>query len=244
MMKTNIDTCPICGSLTEFAFKVPFRDGKPNLDGSNYNPDVEYNYCGVCKLYYSKTQRTWTDKDFLDQVYNARYAGYDSDITNANGNRPNAMYRLMHDEFQNYLKSNAYILDYGCGRGFWVDKLNKEGFKHIYGHDPYYRPDPEVLRDKYDLVTCTEVIEHDYDIVETFKKFSAMLYLGGALLVSTDVTDEMEKVSENYYTCPRVGHVMLYAKETLAYLANQAGFSLIHLSRMSSMQFHLFIKQR
>jgi 2-polyprenyl-3-methyl-5-hydroxy-6-metoxy-1,4-benzoquinol methylase len=126
----------------------------------------------------------------------------------------------------------------------WVDKLNKEGFKHIYGHDPYYRPDPEVLRDKYDLVTCTEVIEHDYDIVETFKKFSAMLYLGGALLVSTDVTDEMEKVSENYYTCPRVGHVMLYAKETLAYLANQAGFSLIHLSRMSSMQFHLFIKQR
>lgn len=125
-----------------------------------------------------------------------------------------------------------------------VDKLNKEGFKHIYGYDPYYRPDPEVLRDKYDLVTCTEVIEHDYDIVETFKKFSAMLYLGGALLVSTDVTDEMEKVSENYYTCPRVGHVMLYAKETLAYLANQAGFSLIHLSHMSSMQFHLFIKQR
>lgn len=71
-----------------------------------------------------------------------------------------------------------------------------------------------------------------------------MLYLGGALLVSTDVTDEMEKVSENYYTCPRVGHVMLYAKETLAYLANQAGFSLIHMSRISSMQFHLFIKQR
>lgn len=93
MMKTNIDTCPICGSLTEFAFKVPFRNGKPNLDGSNYNPDVEYNYCGVCKLYYSKTQRTWTDKDFLDQVYNARYAGYDSDIMDANGNRPSAMYR-------------------------------------------------------------------------------------------------------------------------------------------------------
>ena len=244
MMKTNIDTCPICGSLTGFAFKVPFRNGKPNFDGSNCDPDVEYNHCEVCKLYYSKTQRTWTDEDFLAKVYNNRYVSYDSDIMDANGNRPSAMYRLMHDAFQNHLKSNAYILDYGCGRGFWVDKLNKEGFKHIYGYDPYCRPDPEVLRDKYDLVTCTEVIEHDYDIVETFKKFSAMLHLGGALLVSTDMTDEMEKVSENYYTCPRVGHVMLYAKETLAYLANQAGFSLIHLSRMSSMQFHLFIKQR
>lgn len=243
-MKTNIDSCPVCESLTKFAFKVPFRNGKPNFDGSNYNPDVEYNHCEVCKLYYSKTQRNWTSDDFLAKVYNTRYVSYDTDIIYASGNRPSAMYRLMHNAFQNYLKSNAYILDYGCGRGFWVNKLNEEGFKNIYGYDPYYRPNAEALQNKYDLITCTEVIEHDYDIVKTFNKFNAMLHVGGVLLVSTDVTDEMDEVSENYYTCPRVGHVMLYAKETLAYLANQTGFSLIYMGRVSSMQFHLFIKQK
>lgn len=242
-MTTNTTLCPVCGYSSDFVFTVPFRNGKINLDGSDFSPTIDYRHCSECGLYFSETQRNWGTSEFKEHVYNEAYAKYDSDIINEHGNRPTCMYNLMHTMFNYYLCSGAYILDYGCGNGFWIDRLRKDGFSRVYGYDPYYSVNAEPLRDKYELITCTEVIEHDYNIVETFKKFSNMLYLGGAVLLSTDVTDDMMGVKTNYYTCPRVGHVMLYSKKTLRCIAEKCGFSIIHLGKISCMQFHLFIKQ-
>ena len=51
---------------------------------------------------------------------------------------------------------NAYILDYGCGKGDDIRDLVSEGI-YCHGYDPHHRDEKWTLNWKWDVVTCIYV---------------------------------------------------------------------------------------
>lgn len=240
--KFNGMLCPICAQVTDEAFTVNFRNTKPPIHEDPLDFPVTYNRCIKCGCHFSADQRNWYSADFKDKCYNSTYHIYDGDINNPTGNRPTYHYDMLKLMLNS--KSEC-VLDWGCGRGFVVDRLSKEGYS-IVGYDPFYgntesTPQPN----SFDVITSFEVLEHAYHCVDLFKQFHTLLKPNGFIYASTDLTDYMQDVKINYYTCPRVGHVVLHSKQSLLYIANTCGFQLINIPRdaKSGIQGHIFIKR-
>jgi len=238
--------CPVCGSSnTTFAFNVPFLNTK-NWH-RDYAPDDEYVYrrCDNCGAHYSRTQLEWVAHDFATKCYNDGYKDFDGDITNPIGNRPTAHIKLLNTMFRHF--SARAILDYGCGRGFAIDAMRQQGWMRVTGCDPYFpnRYNNPRAYDKFELITALEVLEHTYTIIELFKQFNNWMDVGGIVYATTDLTDNMPDIRTNYYTCPRVGHIVLHSSKSLNYVARQTGFYVLHLPKddKSGMCGHLFIKE-
>src|SRR6267143_1760416 len=85
-------------------------------------------------------------------------------------------------------------LDLGCREQFWTQKLKAKGYEVVsVDLDPQH---PSVLRvdandplpfpdEVFDLVWCTEVIEHVVDPAFTLGEINRVLKPGGRLLLST-----------------------------------------------------------
>ena len=241
-----MNTCPVCGHNTEYAFTVPFMNGKPLMDKILRNFDVTYDKCQNCGLHYSVTQRDWGTSDFAEKCYNDDYYHYDGDINDPQGSRPRFHETILHSLFSRQLESHLPLLDYGCGKGFVVTKFKTNGYT-IQGYDPFYGEYNTTPDSKFHAITALEVLEHTYNIIDMFKMFYNLLIPGGVVFATTDLTDKMQDIKTNYYTCPRVGHVMLYSKKTLNYVAEETKFNLLYYtnpySNINNSQCYLFIKR-
>ena len=89
---------------------------------------------------------------------------------------PSLPLRLLIDK--NLLKGS--VLDYGCGRGFDAEYLDKKGFC-IDSYDPYWKPDG-INKTEYNTVFCNyvlNVIETDGEIVSVIKSVQNLLTKDG-----------------------------------------------------------------
>jgi len=79
------------------------------------------------------------------------------------------------------------LLDYGCNTGLFVDYLRGRGFNAAVGYDPYVDAfkRPELLKEKYDVVFSSDVLEHDDDPRGHFARLVGLLSPGGLLAVQT-----------------------------------------------------------
>lgn len=148
---------------------------------------------------------------------------------------------------------NKLILDLGCGNGYLVNQLLKEGF-NAYGTDAssegitiamQQNPDRFFLQDlstgqlpagllplKFDTVISTEVIEHLYD-PEAFIDFCReLLPQNGELIISTPyhgylknlVLSIFNKWDSHHSPAWHGGHIKFWSKNTLGKLLNDKGF--------------------
>jgi 2-polyprenyl-3-methyl-5-hydroxy-6-metoxy-1,4-benzoquinol methylase len=89
------------------------------------------------------------------------------------------------------------VLDFGCGSGYGTRVL-KEHFQHVTSFDVYpdgYQPKnitvcqdiKEIRKQKYDVVTCFEVIEHmgKEDQEQLLEELHGLLTKNGTLFIST-----------------------------------------------------------
>ena len=95
-------------------------------------------------------------------------------------------------------------------------------------YDLNFAPEKEYQNRKYDLVTCTEVIEHLENPQEYFNLFASLLNDDGLLAMMTlfhpdNVTDFLGW----HYIRDRT-HISLFSPKALAYLAKQAGLEVVY----------------
>ena len=114
-------------------------------------------------------------------------------------------------------------LDYGCGPGPALAHMMVEAGHAVSLFDPIYAPDPEVLGDCYDFVTCTEVVEHFHNPATEFERLHSLLEPGGWLGVMTRFqTDDGRFANWHYRRDPT--HVVFYRPQTFEWLGRQFGW--------------------
>ena len=115
-------------------------------------------------------------------------------------------------------------LDYGCGPGPALAAMLTEAGHRVALYDPFYRPDPEPLRETYDFITCTETAEHFHDAAIEFDRLDGILRPGGWLAVMTCFqTDDARFADWHYRKDPT--HVVFYREATLRHIATERGWS-------------------
>jgi 2-polyprenyl-3-methyl-5-hydroxy-6-metoxy-1,4-benzoquinol methylase len=114
-------------------------------------------------------------------------------------------------------------LDFGCGPGPALAKMLREAGHSVSLYDPFFHADPAVLNDRYDFITCTEVIEHFHHPAAEFRRLDAMLHPGGWLALMTRFqTDDARFAQWHYRRDPT--HVVFYRERTLQWLAQHHGW--------------------
>ena len=81
------------------------------------------------------------------------------------------------------------ILDYGCGYGLLLERMQERGFTDVTGYDPYSSNptfhNPASLKSQFDFIVLQDVIEHVEDPRALLAELDRALRPGGAILVGT-----------------------------------------------------------
>lgn len=111
-------------------------------------------------------------------------------------------------------------LDFGCGPGPVLAGMLVEAGMTMRLFDPFFQPDPSVLEEQYDFITCTEVVEHLHAPAEVFRTLDTLLKPGGWLGIMTCFqTDDDRFANWHYRRDPT--HVVFYREQTFRVLAEQ-----------------------
>lgn len=194
--------CPLCGAADSHLIEVAGR---------------RYHRCHVCRsVQLDPRQR-------LDAV--AERAEYDRHCNDPADLRYRAfLARSMH-ELQVRFAPPARGLDFGCGPGPALVAMAREAGYRMDAYDPFYRPDQTVFEQRYDFITCTEVVEHLFAPRAVLDRLWHMLLPGGALVIQTQrVLDDARFRNWNYHRDPT--HVVFFSVASFAWLAARWGASL------------------
>ncbi|KKB46610.1 hypothetical protein HMPREF1212_04106 [Parabacteroides sp. HGS0025] len=126
-----------------------------------------------------------------------------------------------------YICKNNFVFDIGCGnKPFeqYIRSLLKNDIPAMYiGSDVVQSSDNKVdiicdatnipaSSSSYDIVICTQVIEHIFDHIKVFKEANRLLKPGGFFIVSSNFVWEMHEVPYDYYRFTRYGFRALLEK--------------------------------
>jgi 2-polyprenyl-3-methyl-5-hydroxy-6-metoxy-1,4-benzoquinol methylase len=175
---------------------------------------VYYRRCQHCAFVFTNAFDSWTKEAFRKHIYNEHYIAVDPDFVEI---RPAGNAKLVAGSFQ-AARSSIEILDFGGGAGLLAHRLREQQF-YATTYDPFSSFD-EMPAEKFDLITCFEVMEHVPFPKDTVATMVSMLKDQGAILFSTLLQPaSFESQGLNWwYAGPRNGHVSLYSTPSLAHL--------------------------
>ncbi|ABM61858.1 class I SAM-dependent methyltransferase [Halorhodospira halophila] len=119
----------------------------------------------------------------------------------------------------------AQLLDFGCGHGPALAAMFREAGYRTAVYDPFYYPDPAPLRERYELVTATEVVEHLAEPAAELDGLWGCLRPGGWLGIMTKRQPPAEAFPTWHYLRDPT-HVAFYAEATFHWLARRWGAQL------------------
>ncbi len=120
---------------------------------------------------------------------------------------------------RSFLPSSFSALDFGCGPGPALAAMLEELGGDVHLYDPQFYPDNSVLNKSYDIVTCTEVVEHFRDPAGSWEQLIGAVKSGGILAIMTQlITDSTDYQKWWYKNDPT--HIVFYRRETMEYIAS------------------------
>lgn len=165
-------------------------------------------------------------------------------------------YRNYLSILSNYLNFSTDVLDIGCGSGsiaFYMAKMGKK----VVGIDISSRAIDvckktskilglssvtkfEVVncldfssQQKFDLIICTEVLEHLEDDEQIIKNFNKILKKGGYLFISVPSKNSpLYKLGLTNNFDKKVGHLRRYSFEELEILLKKAGYKILETHKV------------
>lgn len=169
-----------------------------------------YHQCKRCDLVFSDMQTLLNKED-----EKARYDLHQNEITDL-GYRHflEKMFRPISQRYEVGTKG----LEYGCGPGPLLFEMFVEAGYDMQKFDTYYANTPEVLLQKYDFITMTEVIEHLYKPNEVLEKLREALNPGGSIGVMTNLYSDVEMFASWWYKKDPT-HVSFFHQKTLEWVA-------------------------
>ncbi len=193
-------TCPLC-SNTGTTF---FKDEKQH-----------FYLCGTCKGIYRNTS------EYLNQTdEKERYQHHKNHINDLG-------YIKFADPIissvKKYFNKNHRGLDFGAGHTPVISEILKNDNYQVEIYDPLFFDNKELLQNKYNFISCCEVIEHFYNPKKEFELLYSLLNPKGKLICMTLIYNEGMNF-ENWFYKNDPTHVFIYQKETFHWIKNYFGF--------------------
>lgn len=140
-------------------------------------------------------------------------------------------------------KNTSRILDIGCGDGFLLDKLNGQGFKNLFGIDPYLEKDIQkrdynirkesiegLVREKckFDIIILSHVFEHFEEPQASLKNIYKLLDRSGFLILRTPMSSSyvFNKYKKDWYQIDAPRHILIPSFLGLKKLCYEVGYEL------------------
>ena len=205
-------SCPLCGDrLGPFATVAdgPKRDGRM----------LDFLDCPSCRLVV-RDPAAWPSPEAEASYYRLHE------------NRPDdpGYRRFLAPAFAHLaevLVPGVRALDFGCGPDSALIAMAREQGVEMAGWDPQFRPDKGVLeRGPFDVITCTETVEHLHRPAAVFERLERLLRPGGRLIVQTGFVPERTAFDAWHYRRDPT-HVILFRAETFRWLADARGWQMV-----------------
>ena len=114
-------------------------------------------------------------------------------------------------------------LDFGCGPApVLASMLEDEGIK-MNTYDPFYANTPQALEQQYNIITCTEAIEHFHTPHKEWSLFTTLLASEGVLAIMTKRVIDKARFA-NWHYKNDITHVSFFSVDTFEFLARRDGF--------------------
>lgn len=196
-------SCPLCGARHTRGFA--------EVDGKRYYR------CEVCRL-------TFLDPVQLPSREDER-ATYDQHRNDPADPRYRAFLSRLVEPLRAHLEPGMVGLDFGCGPGPTIGAMLAEHGIRVVDYDPLYRPSSSALEQRYDFVTCTEVVEHLHAPGRELVAIDRLLNPGGWLGMMTEMLEDDAGFATWWYRRDPT-HVAFFRRETMAWIAARFGWKL------------------
>ena len=188
----------------------------------------DYQRCPECFLIQLKNEQCPTPKQELEEYKLHKNDPFD------NGYRQflSKVTKPMLEWLQIQPLTTPSILDFGSGPGPTISVVLAEQGWAVTNYDPFFAPNQDVLQERYDLISCTEVVEHFHSPQTAWKRLLSLLKRQGHLVVMTQPSDRYHCESEfkRWRYIRERSHVAFYHSQTMVWIANTYGLQLSILS--------------
>ena len=124
---------------------------------------------------------------------------------------------------KNHFNSSHQGLDFGSGHTPVISEILKNDSYKVKIYDPLFFDNKELLQDKYDFISCCEVIEHFYSPKKEFELLYNLLNPKGKLICMTLIYHKGIDF-ENWFYKNDPTHVFIYQKETVLWIKDYFNF--------------------
>jgi len=198
-------TCTLCrNNSTHF-----YQSKKPFI--------ADYFKCESCCLIFMDA------KSLLDfDEEKKRYETHNNDINDSG--YVDFLNKIIHP-LKEHINIDMKGLDYGSGPSPVLSMLlGNDGFK-VDAYDPHFSTIK--LKESYDFITSTEVVEHFYHPIESFEDINSHLIQGGFLAIMTSIFYDEIDFDRWYYRHDNT-HVSFYAPKSLDYIENYFNYQRVY----------------
>ncbi|MAI39071.1 class I SAM-dependent methyltransferase [Alteromonas sp.] len=195
--------CPLCSTS---AITPYFTDKKR-----------PYLQCSECDL-------VFVHPDFLPSAHTEK-SEYDKHENSFDDDGYKQFLRKLVNPLLSLINTGETALDFGCGPAAVLAKMLKDEGLNVDIYDPFYAPFEEVLNRSFDVITCTEAIEHFHHPAKEWSILTSMLNPSGILAIMTKRVIDKERFATWHYKNDPT-HVSFFSERTFSYLARRDGFDI------------------
>jgi hypothetical protein len=193
--------CPLCNSTaTLFCDKPKHLFYKCKTCEGIFRPKHTFLTAEAEKEHYEKHN---------NDVFDERYQAFVFPLVNA----------VLHD-----FSPEAKGIDFGSGTGPVIAKMLTDKDFQVQNYDLFFANEPSLLNQKYNYVSCCEVMEHFHHPYQEFEVLKNLLLPKGKLYCKTEVFKNQQPF-ENWYYKDDLTHVFIYQLKTLEWIKNEFHFS-------------------
>lgn len=208
------ERCPVCEArLSSFMTVATGR--------KNARRPIAFLECPNCRLVV-RDPALWPDRD-AERAY---YGLHENDAADAGYRR---FLAPSIERLRARLIPGMNALDFGCGPDSVPVAVAREAGVEMLGYDPLFAPDEAPLDEAtYDLITCTEMVEHLHRPRAVFERIARLLRPGGSLIVQTGFAPEAARFADwHYWRDPT--HVIFFRARTFEWLAAACDWRIVEI---------------